>query len=162
MANSAFRLVDDDFDFEDLDEIDDMDLNKLVNPEDGSMGIAPVDAGTDTVTQTEEANNAAGVGMGDTSAPLPTMSGDMEGTESFFLEPNPGFDTSMFGDSATVPATPTPAADMGMNMDGFATPQVDGGVQDGILQDGSLENLDGVLKKSLTMEIGRASCRERV
>ena len=66
MANSAFRLVDDDFDFEDLDEIDDMDLNKLVNPEDGSMGIAPVDAGTDTVTQTEEANNAAGVGMGDT------------------------------------------------------------------------------------------------
>ena len=88
MANSAFRLVDDDFDFEDLDEIDDMDLNKLVNPEDGSMGIAPVDAGTDTVTQTEEANNAAGVGMGDTSAPLPTMSGDMEGTESFFLEPN--------------------------------------------------------------------------
>ena len=39
MANSAFRLVDDDFDFEDLDEIDDMDLNKLVNPEDGSMGF---------------------------------------------------------------------------------------------------------------------------
>ena len=35
MANSAFRLVDDDFDFEDLDEIDDIDLNGLANPEDG-------------------------------------------------------------------------------------------------------------------------------
>jgi len=46
MANSAFRLVDDDFDFEDLDEIDDIDLNGLANPEDGGATAGAPEAST--------------------------------------------------------------------------------------------------------------------
>ena len=50
MANSAFRLVDDDFDFEDLDEIDDIDLNGLANPEDGNATAGASEAGTGEVS----------------------------------------------------------------------------------------------------------------
>ena len=48
-------------------------------------------------------------GEGDANVPMPTMSDNMEGTHSFFLEPNPGFDTSMFADPAA-PAAPAGTA----------------------------------------------------
>lgn len=162
MANSAFRLVDDDFDFEDLDEIDDIDLNGLANPEDGGATAGAPEASTGEAGyggNVDYANNTGYVdagyagdagmgGEGDANVPMPTMSDNMEGTHSFFLEPNPGFDTSMFADPAA-PAAPVPT-------------QADENLQAEVLGDGTLENLDGVLEKSLFNGYSRKSVKEYV
>ena len=94
------------------------------------------------------AGDASMGGEGDANVPMPTMSDNMDGTHSFFLEPNPGFDTSMFADPAA-PDAPVPT-------------QADENLQAEVLGDGALENLDGVLEKSLFNGYSRKSVKEYV